>query len=615
MKISWALSSTLAVAVSAHLHSDDHAPIPQIVGGKNLLAELRARNVHTHSHGHNDPKQARQPLNDANQLERREDQCGPGFGSCAATDCCSPAGFCGVGTEYCAAPDCQLAYGPACDGNQVPSGASTAKLPRPRTGEIPLGGAGIYNCVNPGEVAFTFDDGPYLYTEDVLNKLDKYNAKATFFITGNNLGKGPIDSTPQWSNIIKRMAADGHQVASHTWSHQNLTSLDSQVFENQMVYNEMAFRNILGYWPSYMRPPYSQCNDTCGARLADLGYVVTYFDLDTEGYLHTTADTIQTSKNLWDQAINGADPKTKSYLEIEHDIHFQVAENLTDYILASMYAHGFKSVTVGDCLGDPKKNWYRYGNETATTEQTISLDGTCNAATTCVGSAYGNCCSGAGYCGNTTDYCGVGCNPVAGNCTDTSTGISSDGSCGPKLTCIGSEFGNCCSASGFCGRTADYCDPAVCNPLYGSCVLSSSSSSISSASASFSASASASASSSSSPSSSPSSSSLRSTSIASSSTILTSPSAISTTTLSTSSSSVKPTSTTAATQTPTPTPTPQKLTASRDGTCGGKSGYTCKGSVWGTCCSGQGRCGWNLYNPWFNPYCGKNCQDKYGSCA
>jgi peptidoglycan/xylan/chitin deacetylase (PgdA/CDA1 family) len=40
------------------------------------------------------------------------------------------------------------------------------------------------------DVAFTFDDGPYNYTSDLLDKLLAYNAKATFMVTGNNLGKG-----------------------------------------------------------------------------------------------------------------------------------------------------------------------------------------------------------------------------------------------------------------------------------------------------------------------------------------------------------------------------------------------------------------------------------------
>jgi peptidoglycan/xylan/chitin deacetylase (PgdA/CDA1 family) len=43
----------------------------------------------------------------------------------------------------------------------------------------------------------------------------------------------------------QRMIAEGHQIASHSWSHQNLTSLDPTYFNRQVIYNEMAFNNIL----------------------------------------------------------------------------------------------------------------------------------------------------------------------------------------------------------------------------------------------------------------------------------------------------------------------------------------------------------------------------------
>jgi peptidoglycan/xylan/chitin deacetylase (PgdA/CDA1 family) len=51
------------------------------------------------------------------------------------------------------------------------------------------GSAGIYDCVNSGDMALTFDDGPFIYTSHILDLLDQYNASATFFITGNNNGK------------------------------------------------------------------------------------------------------------------------------------------------------------------------------------------------------------------------------------------------------------------------------------------------------------------------------------------------------------------------------------------------------------------------------------------
>lgn len=79
--------------------------------------------------------------------------------------------WCGLGEDYCTAPDCQLNYGSGCDGNQKPSGTDTSKIARPKLGRVQYGGVGIYDCVVNGDIALTFDDGPYDYTEDLLDKL------------------------------------------------------------------------------------------------------------------------------------------------------------------------------------------------------------------------------------------------------------------------------------------------------------------------------------------------------------------------------------------------------------------------------------------------------------
>ena len=53
------------------------------------------------------------------------------------------------------------------------------------------------------------------------------------------------------------MHAEGHQIGSHTWSHENASALTNNQFTNQMVWNEIAFNSILGFFPTYMRsvPP------------------------------------------------------------------------------------------------------------------------------------------------------------------------------------------------------------------------------------------------------------------------------------------------------------------------------------------------------------------------
>ncbi|KAF8865745.1 glycoside hydrolase/deacetylase [Acephala macrosclerotiorum] len=722
-----------ALASAALAHSSHEGPsMPKLLGGRKFLSTLKARNalpevfevleerVEERQEPHADVLEAR-------QIGGTDGQCGPGVGTCAAGYCCSPAGWCGVGIDYCAGPDCQLAYGPGCDGNQAPSGTSTASIARPVLGSQPYGGAGIYDCLTAGDIAFTFDDGPYNYTSDLLDKLKVYGAKATFMITGNNLGKGPIDT--HWSAVIQRMIAEGHQIASHTWSHQNLSSLDATTFNNQIIYNEMAFRNILGYFPTYMRPPYSECNSVCESRLKTLGYHITYFDLDTEGYLNDSPTLIQNSKNIWDTAIQQISPSTGNYLEIEHDIHYQTVYNLTDYILASMYSNGFQSVTVGDCLGDPSSNWYRSAggaipssssssksststksstgtstapSSTSSVVQSVSTDGSCSSTITCLGSTFGNCCSQYGYCGSDSTYCGTGCQPGSGTCgvssssssvlstsgstskpSTTSTTsqktsstssapvssssvaqtISVDGTCSATITCLGSTFGNCCSQFGYCGSTSAYCGTG-CQPAFGTCGISSSSQTKSSSatkSSSTTSSKSSTASSSLTSSKSSSSSTKTSTStVKSSSSTKTSSSSTSTATLPVSTDGTcgtkftclgstygnccsqygycgsttaycstgcnagagtcsKVTTTTlqishsTLTTTSSAAASPTKITVSPDGSCGKSVGHTCVGSRFGLCCSASGKCG-NLVLSLQQTYCGVGCQPAYGLC-
>ena len=129
----------------------------------------------------------------------------------------------------------------------------------------------------------------------------------------------------------------------------------------------------------------------------------------------------------------------------------------------------------------------------------ISTDGSCGGTSkyTCQGSSYGNCCSQYGWCGSSDAHCKAGCNSAFGTCTGstpttiksstqpapTSTRtsaapsstptnkVSTDATCGSNnggATCLGSTFGNCCSGSGWCGSTSDYCG-STCQSGFGNC--------------------------------------------------------------------------------------------------------------------------------------------------
>jgi peptidoglycan/xylan/chitin deacetylase (PgdA/CDA1 family) len=128
-----------------------------------------------------------------------------------------------------------LGYG-RCDSDATPAGPSTQNVPRPLKGPITYTGD-IYDCAENNVVALSYDDGPYNYTSQLLDLLKRYNFHATFFITGNNNGKGGIDLTEPYPNLIKRMIAEGHQVASHTWSHYSLSNITHDLRISQIVKN------------------------------------------------------------------------------------------------------------------------------------------------------------------------------------------------------------------------------------------------------------------------------------------------------------------------------------------------------------------------------------------
>ncbi|KAL8694087.1 MAG: hypothetical protein Q9218_001202 [Villophora microphyllina] len=236
----------------------------------------------------------------------------------------------------------------------TPAGPTTLNDPRPLLGSVTYDND-INDCVENNVVALTYDDGPYMYTGQLLDILKSYGFKATFFMTGNNMHKGPIDETEPYPTLIRRMVAEGHQVASHTWSHYSLSNIPSDARKQQMVKNERAIANIIGRYPTYMRPPYSQCDQAsgCQADMKALGYHRVYFDLDTQDYLNP--NTIQNSKDVVKQILGTAG--ASDYLSIQHDIVQQSVANLTYYYFDLIKAKGWKGVTAGECLNDAPANW------------------------------------------------------------------------------------------------------------------------------------------------------------------------------------------------------------------------------------------------------------------
>lgn len=98
-------------------------------------------------------------------------------------------------------------------------------------------------------IAFTFDDGPGDYTSPLLDSLAERGAKATFFIATNRV-------TTKNADLIRRMDAEGHEVANHTVSHSKLHLLTTEQIRKEVADADEVLRAITGKTPGLLRPPY-----------------------------------------------------------------------------------------------------------------------------------------------------------------------------------------------------------------------------------------------------------------------------------------------------------------------------------------------------------------------
>lgn len=103
-------------------------------------------------------------------------------------------------------------------------------------------------------VAVTFDDGPCIYTDDILDILEEYNSVATFFELGELL--------KYQEDAVKRADKMGCELASHTYSHKNLAKLNAEQIKTEIAKTDAEFKRILGKDVALVRPPYGSVSKT-----------------------------------------------------------------------------------------------------------------------------------------------------------------------------------------------------------------------------------------------------------------------------------------------------------------------------------------------------------------
>ena len=175
-------------------------------------------------------------------------------------------------------------------------------------------------------VALTFDDGPCIYTNSVIEQLNNFNMKATFFELGNLMERYP--------EIVKRVKENGFEIGSHGYSHKAFTKLKVDGTIQELNRTNEIYKNITGEDIKMVRPPYGSINASI-------------------------RDSIPTTFVKW--SVDSLDWKVKDERYVEnimstvkdgdiilvHDIQKTTAEHLSS-LLTKLYNEGFRVVTVSE---------------------------------------------------------------------------------------------------------------------------------------------------------------------------------------------------------------------------------------------------------------------------
>ena len=175
-------------------------------------------------------------------------------------------------------------------------------------------------------IALTFDDGPHwTNTKMVVDLLDEYGARATFFMVGNRVEELP--------DVVKYVYESGNEVASHTYSHKDLANISEEEFWSEIRKANEAIYAAIGETPVYLRPPYGSRNTFV---LDNAPMVLVCWNVDSEDWKSRNKDSIveQVMKDAGDGKI-----------VLMHDIHTFTVEAV-ELLLPKLVAAGYQLVTV-----------------------------------------------------------------------------------------------------------------------------------------------------------------------------------------------------------------------------------------------------------------------------
>ena len=179
-------------------------------------------------------------------------------------------------------------------------------------------------------VALTFDDGPGgESTERILDVLEQYQIRATFFVQGKQVAKYP--------DTVKRAFELGCQIGNHTYNHKDLTSLSDQEALEQLESVNDLVREQTGAGCALVRPPHGRgWKDERVLKLVP--YPLIMWSVDTRDW--STRDPKQTIQSVLSEVQDGD-------IILLHDVYNETAEAVETFV-PQLLEQEYQLVTVNE---------------------------------------------------------------------------------------------------------------------------------------------------------------------------------------------------------------------------------------------------------------------------
>lgn len=190
------------------------------------------------------------------------------------------------------------------------------------------------------KVALTFDDGPNATsTVRLLNLLEEESVEATFFLLGQMVTKHP--------EVAKKIVDQGHEIANHSYSHPDLTTLAGDEVKMEVTKADEAIFLATGVLPKTFRPPYGAVNQDV---IKKVGLPIIQWDVDSLDWKLRDPNGI--SKKVTEETQNGS-------IILLHDIHDRSVEAVPK-IIRHLKQEGYQFVTVSELLAYEPKPYHQY---------------------------------------------------------------------------------------------------------------------------------------------------------------------------------------------------------------------------------------------------------------